>query len=299
MSNPCWIKELGRSAGRVQTGLVGSVAYTLALVLFLGACDNTFEPISSNKHDFFAVYGYLDTAADTQFIRVSPLRDTLEPVPGAYSALASTTQLATGDQVAWQDSNIVLDDGQPGLLFFATLAVTPGTPYRLEVRDAEGAVTRAVTQVPPRASVDPTPVSMDFGQRFVQRVTLRDQTVEPYRLRVRYEVTPPGADEPVTISMPFFHAGLATPNGLQYVLSLELDREEVLRRLGVPSTDSTVVLHRVGLEIEQLSEEWRTPDLPVNIANGFGFFGSIARYAETWTLEEAEVVRLGYKPPAR
>ena len=54
---------------------------------------------------------------------------------------------------------------------------------------------------------------------------------------------------------------------------------------------------RGSLEIEQLSDEWETPEAPVNIENGFGFFGSVARNVETWTLEAADIRQLGYKPP--
>ena len=52
---------------------------TLSLILVLAACDNSFEPINEEPTDFFAIFGFLDTAADTQFVRVSPLRETLEP----------------------------------------------------------------------------------------------------------------------------------------------------------------------------------------------------------------------------
>ena len=52
-----------------------------------------------------------------------------------------------------------------------------------------------------------------------------------------------------------------------------------------------------AVEIEQLSAEWQNPELSVNIENGFGFFGAIARYTLSWTLDEADLKRLGYKTP--
>ena len=71
----------------------------------------------------------------------------------------------------------------------------------------------------------------------------------------------------------------------------------MLRRLGLPPTETAVTLHSLGLEIEQLSDEWQTPDVPMNIENGFGFFGSIARYTVSWTLDAEDLRRLGYRAP--
>jgi len=55
----------------------------------------------------------------------------------------------------------------------------------------------------------------------------------------------------------------------------------------------------LGLEIEQLSNEWQIPQVPVNIENRFGFFGAVAHGVETWTLETpdilAQAVRTGRK----
>lgn len=267
----------------------------LLLAFALAACDNSFEPINADPTDFFAVFGYLDTAADTQFVRVSPLREALEP-SGERPVRVSTLRLGTGAEVAWRDSLVRLDDGQTGLLFYAQLPVGPGDSYQLDVEGAEGEVTRAVTQVPLRVRLDTGPVMTDFNDRLAQRVTLLGQQRVPRRLNIRYRVTPPGATDTVTVTLPLFvFSGSAS--GIEVRVPLETDRAEVLRRLHLLPLDSTVVLHSLGLEIEQLSDEWETPEAAVNIENGFGFFGSVAHYVLTWTLEAADVRALGYRPP--
>lgn len=268
---------------------------TLFLILVLAACDNSFEPINEEPTDFFAIFGFLDTAADTQFVRVSPLRETLEP-SGDLAARVSSFLIGTGEEVAWQDSLVVLDDGEAGLLFYAQLPVEPGDSYRLEVRGDDGEVTRALTQVPLRVRLDPGPVTMDFNDRLAQQVTLVDLQRVPRSMNILYRVTPPGATDTVTVRLPLFVFS-SSSGSIVVRVPLETDREEVLSRLQVPQHDSTVVLHSLGLEIEQLSGEWETPGAPVNIENGFGFFGSVARYVETWTLEAADIRQLGYTPP--
>ena len=68
---------------------------TLSLFLF-AACDNSFEPINQEPTEFFGVFGFLDTAADTQFVRVSPVRETLELFPETLTASALTTIVGLG-----------------------------------------------------------------------------------------------------------------------------------------------------------------------------------------------------------
>ena len=146
-------------------------------------------------------------------------------------------------------------------------------------------------------ALSPASLSMDFNRRLVQRVTLLGQPRLPRNVRVQYEVTPPGAAAPVTLTVPFVSEGLTTPQGVEVIVNLAADREEILRRLDLPRIDSTVVLHRVGLEVEQLSAEWAQPEAPVNIENGFGFFGSVSRYVASWTLAAEDAAQVGFRTP--
>ena len=285
----------GERARMLPFLLSPSLPLTLSLFLVLAACDNSFEPINEEPTSFFAVFGFLDTAADTQFVRVSPLRETVE-ASGGLAARVSTRTLGTGEEVVWQDSLVALDDGEAGLLFYAPLPVEPGDSYQLDVRGDDGEATRALTQVPLRVSLDLGPVTTDFNDRLAQRVTLLGVQRVPRSMNMLYRVMPPGATDTLTIRLPLFVFG-GSADGIVLRVPLEADRDEILERLQRLQRDTTVVLHSVGLELEQLSDEWETPNASVNIENGFGFFGSIARYVETWTLEAADIRALGYTPP--
>ncbi len=87
-------RERGRRHGTARTRcflpfpLPPFLPLTLFLILALTACDSSFEPITQEPTHFFAVFGFLDTAADTQFVRVSPVRETLEPSSESMTALA-------------------------------------------------------------------------------------------------------------------------------------------------------------------------------------------------------------------
>jgi hypothetical protein len=254
----------------------------LTLLFALASCDSSFDPIAPEKTDFFAVFG---------------LRDTLEPSGEPEAIQVVSTRLATGAEVVWQDSLIRLDDGQPGRLFFATIPVEPGDRYQLEVRGAGGAATRVVTQVPPRIRIAPQPIAPGFNQDWAQRVTLLGQALLPFRVDLSYAVTPPQAAEPVRLTA-FFLGEAPSPSGVQVVVNLEAHREEILTRLGLPHTDSTVVLNSLSLEIDQVSAEWGrvdTAEQSGTVENGFGTFASVARYTVAWTLDASDLRLVGYK----
>lgn len=273
------------------------VAWLGVLLLLLPvACDNSFNPIAEEKTDFFGLFGYLNTMVDTQFVRVSPLREMLASSIDGRTIQASLRCVETGGVVAWQDSLVQLDDGTTGLLFYTSFPVEPGVLYQLEVQEDEEEVTRAVTQIPPRIRLEAEPVAPDGADRLIQRITLLDQAQLPHALRRRYEVLLPENKVLRTFVFSYLSPGQTRPQGLEIVLPLEADREEILRRLEMPNT-TALVLQSVGIEVEQLSTEWEHPDTPVNIENGFGFFGSIAHYVIPWPLDEADIVRLGYQAP--
>ncbi len=282
-----------------RTFLPNALFPLLLFIFLLSSCDSSFDPVVQDQAEFYGVFGFLDTAADTQFVRVSPLRETLEPSGELVVPQVVSTHLATGEQTVWQDSIVVLDDGRRGQLFFAQVAVNPGDTYRLEVRGPEGEVTRAVTEVPSRLRIAPQPIARGFNQRWVQRVTLLGQPLLPYQVTMFYEMTPPGAEAPIRLSSFFLGDALSTA-GVQVIVNLEFDREEILNRLSLPQIDSTIVLNSINLEIEEVSAEWGrtdTAEAPGNVENGFGSFASVARYTISWTLDEAALRRIGYRAP--
>lgn len=287
------VKKANRSSNPHRMTL----CFLLVLALLPAACDNSFDPVSEDQTDFFGVFGYLDTAADTQFVRVSPLRATLAVPVESLHARVTTVQAATGATMAWQDSLVQLDDGSPGLLFFTQIPVMPGETYQLSIEGEDDEVTRAVTQIPEPIRLAPEPVEPDFTRALIQRLALVDQSALPEAFRVRYEVMPPEATEPIPFVFPVFSSGTATAEGVEVIVHLEADRAEILHRLQRAPDDSTVVLYRLGMEFEQLSPEWQSPETPVNIENGFGFFGAIAHTFVTWQLDPADVARLGYQSP--
>lgn len=110
----------------------------VALALLAAACDNAFEPIAEGEVHF-SVFGYLDAAADTQWVRVMPIRPLSVTTPGAYGVDVTLQDVATGRRVALRDSLFRFSDythdqlGSEGLWvhdFWTTEPIEPGATYR-------------------------------------------------------------------------------------------------------------------------------------------------------------------------
>jgi hypothetical protein len=71
--------------------------------LSVAACDNTLEPIDPGGLPF-SVFGYLDASADTQWIRVTPLRTVLRGSADPTGVTVTLEELTSGRIIALWDS---------------------------------------------------------------------------------------------------------------------------------------------------------------------------------------------------
>lgn len=126
---------------------------TLALALVLAAvggagCSTAFEP-QDETDVYFSLSGYLEADADTQWVRVTPLRATADPDPRPLDADVTLERVATGERWPMRDSLFTFADGYTAHNVWTTAPVNPGETYRVLVRRRDGAETRATVDVPP------------------------------------------------------------------------------------------------------------------------------------------------------
>lgn len=148
-----------------------------AAVLLVG-CDPTVEAFEDNGRDY-SVFGYLDASADTQFVRVEPLRDgLLIRSPDTLDAQVALTHLGTGRTVPLRDSLFRFLDGATFRNFYTTAVIEPTASYRLEIRGADGTESRAETVVP---DTFPPPTVLAA----VEEARCAPEESEPAILRIR------------------------------------------------------------------------------------------------------------------
>jgi hypothetical protein len=131
---------------------------TLVVVAVLaGACDQTFEPIIPSRTLHFSVFGYLDPSADTQWIRVMPIRPLKLTSPGSYGDTVTLEDVSTGRTIEMRDSlfkyayysdSTLGSQGAYVHNFWTTQKIDPGATYRFSVRGDSGSTADAVVEIP-------------------------------------------------------------------------------------------------------------------------------------------------------
>ena len=119
------------------------------------ACDETFDPIAPSTLAF-SVFGYLDASADTQWIRVTPIRPLRETPPDAPGAQVILEHLATGRIIELRDSVFRFSSYSEDLgaedayvhNYWTPEPIEPGAAYRFSARRDGKEAAEAVVEIP-------------------------------------------------------------------------------------------------------------------------------------------------------
>ena len=133
-----------------------SFAACLCLVVAAAACDESFEPIAPSELAF-SVFGYLDASADTQWIRVMPIRPLKVTSQDALAGTVTLEHLGTGRILELRDSLFRFsspsdpDLGSEGVYlhnFWTLEDIEPGAAYRFSATRAGKEPAEAVVEIP-------------------------------------------------------------------------------------------------------------------------------------------------------
>ena len=288
---------------------IATSAFVLALGLGVLGCEDTVTAIleSNRKISMFAT---LDMNADTQFVRVIPIRETIDGFVDPSLYALRSIDLDNGSEVEWEDSLITFDDGSEGLVFFAPLRVFPGHTYRIEASGGNSdLITSAETTIPQVPSVS---VGPDSAERFVtpsgffvismQDVVWSGLEREPLEIELWYRFlrTPrSGFDD---IRFPFPPDGEMLADELSFTLDLAAQRFVIADSVDTRRT----AFIGLGMRITILNTAFVPPggvfdrELLVqpgtfsNVENGFGFIGTVGRFSTEWVLNEDTIRLLDY-----
>ncbi|MBD3617375.1 MAG: DUF4249 family protein [Gracilimonas sp.] len=121
-------------------------------IIFLSGCNEPFQPLEENDKYFYSVYGYLDASADTQWVRIMPVRETTNYSDEPIDAIVTLTDLDTGQETVMNDSLFRLPQVAPGDAlvwnFWTTYDITPSNDYKLTVERSDGATTTTTVNIP-------------------------------------------------------------------------------------------------------------------------------------------------------
>ena len=150
------MKALGdRGARRRTAPVLPSRLPAVLLVSALAAgCDDTVQPLHEDENAVFSMVGYLDLMADTQWVRVMPIRETLFLGPDPIDAVVTLEHLGSGRVVTLNDSLFAFSGGPlDGVAhvhnFWTTEPLEAEASYRLRAARSDGASSTAVVVMPP------------------------------------------------------------------------------------------------------------------------------------------------------
>ena len=151
------VRKRGRARAARATRPRRLIPVLLAATLAAG-CDVPFEPFQENTVGPFSVFGYLDLKADTQWIRVAPIRQSLLPDSAPIDAIVTLEHLGSGRVVTLRDSLFMFADPRLNTVgyahnFWTTEPLEPEATYRLRVERSDGAVTTALVEMPTEPEV--------------------------------------------------------------------------------------------------------------------------------------------------
>lgn len=280
--------------------------YWLILLLLLVSCEEDFEPLLPTDI-VFSVYGYLDSDAASQVLRVVPLRERLRRDYTETDLSFTTTTDGPEGMISWENRLFLTSDDENALGSVADFKPVGGGTYSLQVTDpTTGRSAEAETRLPepiqPEQLLFDTIYQLDL--LWVQNLFL-SQVTEPHFMEAIYTVRNRSTSEVDSVAIAYqgSRVGRLVENqGTAYVLLLQQDADSVYKALGMRVGNRQLELLRIQMRMSSLSDEWYTPggirDPEVlaapgvwsNVSYGLGFFGSITRSRRTVPTLPAEVV---------
>jgi hypothetical protein len=123
------------------------------VALLVAGCDETVRPIRVNDEAFFSLYGYLDLNADTQWVRVMPVRQSLFLSADPIDAVVTLEHVGSGAVVTLRDSAFSYRDQRLDRVayahnFWTAERLDPGASYRLTATRSDGRSTTTLVVMP-------------------------------------------------------------------------------------------------------------------------------------------------------
>lgn len=106
-----------------------------SLVLFFSGCDQTFQPLQKNDQYYFSIYGYLDAAADTQWVRVAPARQSINELPNPVGISVTIEDIDSGEIIKMKDSLFTPDNF---LNYWSAIDIENEKSYRIIAERVDG-----------------------------------------------------------------------------------------------------------------------------------------------------------------
>jgi hypothetical protein len=255
-----------------------------ALLVLLARCDTSFD-VYEGTDAYFSVSGYLDALADTQWIRIEALQDSLLTSTAPLDADVTLTDVSDGRSVPLQDSLFRYFGGSLAYNFWTAAPLRPRGTYRLTLRRADGAAS-AVTVALPDSFPVPTYTLPPFSIPFACTTGIDIRGVDALAaLQVVYDVPDSFRGGVRRVPVSYLEAATRTPEGFRVVIRWGTDLQAI-GQTGVQLGD-LLDLRALRVRVGSAGPTWpedvdletlALPEVISNVEHGVGFVGGVASH---------------------
>lgn len=245
------------------------------------SCDQEpFVALQDRSDSPFSMYGFLDASADTQWVRIIPVRQQLDAPPEIPEMTVTIKNMETGNSVVMNDSLFQLRQEFNIINSWSTTDIQPNQTYQLQGELPNGLISTATVTTPedfPQPNIDAFNGGCS-GRLRISGVERLADVKSVWRIRFYFG----GTENLKVISIPYRRQVLDLTHG-DYSVSINTTREfSTISDELIASPDSIDVLSRkifvasAGpnwdenlLSLEQL--EYALPLVNSNVENGVGY----------------------------
>lgn len=259
-----------------------TVLLTAAPLYLFASCDTSIEPFKEADL-YFSIWGYLDAGADSQFVRVSPLRRSISLGDQDIDATVMLEDVESGTKTILRDSVFVF--GQKTVHnYWSDVLLEHEKIYRLSVANSAGDVSDAVVTLP-KAFPDPD-IALQGGMfvppedtSLVIKISGVDRIAG---IKIVYQLGTPSEGSPTEYyEASYLDRVVVWPDVLAVVM---IPYDEFFRNTFSDScpfvSDAWVVVASAGPDWPDLlnidDETLARPGVVTNINNGVGFLGGVS-----------------------
>jgi len=130
---------------------------TACCMLVLSSCNESFQPLQENNQFNFNISGFLDASADTQWVRVGTIRQTINESPDP-TGIRVTLEHIQGDQTVVMNDSVFTSRNV--LNYWTTMPIENEQTYRITAEGADGKTTQVTVTTPKKV---PPPFIVNSG----------------------------------------------------------------------------------------------------------------------------------------
>ena len=259
-------------------------------LLLLAGCETSFDPFEDSEL-VYSVMGYLDASADTQFVRVEVLRDSLLLGSlGGIEAEISLQDLTSGETRIWKDSVFQFAEDVFAHNYWSAQDLLPAHRYEFAVTPEQGLRASTIVSLPDTFQLARFPeitcVSLDrdcVDLPFFQLEFVGMERVAAILMIYRF----PNFNQSSGCSemrIHYWDEAFDVPGGQAVVINWRDDLERLV--ISWPNIPIDPTFATIDVFVAAGGENWPDfvgidretlflPDAFTNIENGIGFLGGV------------------------